>query len=176
MEHKSRQKLIVREFCEKANMVWLIKRDRGRTFKPLFNKFSNLCYYFTSFNLSNASKFFGSWILKDCCFAKLLSLLRRAICIFITPRSTTNLWNKIRYLVTEASFFVVYVNKKLFYTDSHGSLVDSHGSHVNSHDSLTRWLTYYTLSYLTCCVTTVRGLYESETDLIQKKERKKVNL
>ena len=32
-------------------MVWLIKRDRRRTFKPLFNAFSNLCYCFTSFNL-----------------------------------------------------------------------------------------------------------------------------
>ena len=25
------------------HMVWLIKRDRRRTFKPLFNAFSNLC-------------------------------------------------------------------------------------------------------------------------------------
>ena len=28
---------------------WLIKRDRGRTFTPLFNEFSNLCHCFTPF-------------------------------------------------------------------------------------------------------------------------------
>ena len=47
--------------------LWLIKRDRGRTFKPLFNAFSNLCsvcYCFTSFNLY-VGEFFWSWILKD---------------------------------------------------------------------------------------------------------------
>ena len=26
--------------------------------KPLFNEFSKLCYYFTSFNLSNVGEFF----------------------------------------------------------------------------------------------------------------------
>ena len=46
------------------HMVWLIKRDRRRTFKPLFNAFSNLCYCFTSFNLY-VGEFFWSWILKD---------------------------------------------------------------------------------------------------------------
>ena len=54
---------------------------------------------------------------------------------------------------------VVSRKTKLFYADSHGSLVDSHGSlvdshgshgsHVDSHDSLARWLAYYTHSVKT---------------------------
>ena len=38
---------------------------------------------------------------------------------------------------------IVSRKTKLFYADSHGSLVDSHGSHV---DSLARWLAYSTHS------------------------------
>ena len=74
-------------FKECFFMLW--SRDLpGRPFTPLFNAFSNLCYCFTSFNLY-VGEFFWSWILKD------------------VPLE------QIRYLVTEASFFVVYDKNKV---------------------------------------------------------------
>ena len=51
-------------FLYSGHVTYHIWCDRRRTFKPLFNAFSNLCYCFTSFNLY-VGEFFWSWILKD---------------------------------------------------------------------------------------------------------------
>ena len=59
------------------------------------------------------------------------------------------------YLKRSPLKIIVSRKTKLFYADSHGSLVDSHGSHVDSHDSLARWLAYSTHSTLLGVVVSV---------------------
>ena len=109
------------------HMVWLMKRDRGGIFKPLFNEFSNLCYYFTSFNLSNVGEFFWSWILKDCCFASMYNMRASESC----ERDTRPLFPRLR-ADNEARENALGLTLGLGWTRMTRWL--------DSHDSLARWL------------------------------------
>ena len=60
--------------------------------KELTTKFPKIQTVETTTKLSETQKCWQIFLqlnFKGCCFAKLSSLLRRAICIFITPRSVT---------------------------------------------------------------------------------------